>query len=42
MLDPDKSFIQKPFTLDLLTQKVREALSSPAVSAADPLPRRAA
>ena len=29
MLAPDKSFIQKPFTLDLLTQKVREALSSP-------------
>lgn len=31
MLPPDKSFIQKPFTLDLLTQKVREALSSPAL-----------
>jgi len=30
MLPPDKSFIQKPFTLDLLTQKVREALSAPA------------
>ena len=29
MLAPDKSFIQKPFTLDLLTQKAREALSLP-------------
>lgn len=28
ILSPDKSFLQKPFTLDLLTQKVREALSS--------------
>jgi len=30
MLDPDKHYIQKPFTLDLLTQKVREILSAPA------------
>ena len=27
VLAPDKTFIQKPFTLDLLTQKVREALT---------------
>ena len=33
MLPPDKNFIQKPFTLDLLTQKVREALSPPATRA---------
>lgn len=29
VLSPDKTFIQKPFTLDLLTQKVREALTPP-------------
>ena len=29
MLAPDKTFIQKPFTLDLLTQKVRESLAPP-------------
>lgn len=27
MLDPDRNFIQKPFTLDTLTRKVRETLS---------------
>lgn len=41
MLAPDKSFIQKPFTLDFLTQKVREALSSPAAPVSNPSPRRA-
>jgi hypothetical protein len=30
MLAPEKFFLQKPFTLDLLTQKTREALSQPA------------
>lgn len=30
MLDPAVNFIQKPFTLDTLTQKVRETLSAPA------------
>jgi len=29
MLAPEKFFLQKPFTLDLLTQKTREALSQP-------------